>query len=84
MNSMNQLLGNVGIDTSQSILLTKVFLLVLAVLLFNFVVRRIFVRLAVQLKKTENEWDDALLDAARKPLAWGVWVVGIAWVVGIV
>jgi hypothetical protein len=61
MNSMNQLLGNVGIDTSQSILLTKVFLLVLAVLLFNFVVRRIFVRLAVQLKKTENEWDDALL-----------------------
>ncbi|WP_443642302.1 mechanosensitive ion channel family protein [Candidatus Njordibacter sp. Uisw_039] len=84
MNSMNQLLGNVGIDTSQSILLTKVFLLVLAVLLFNFVVRRIFVRLAVQLKKTENEWDDALLDAARKPLAWGVWVLGIAWVVGIV
>jgi MscS family membrane protein len=84
MNMMDQLLGNLGIDSSQSILLSKVFLLVLAVLLFNFVVRRMFTRLAVKLKTTENEWDDALLDAARKPLAWGVWVVGIAWVVGIV
>ncbi len=81
MNTMDQLLGNVGIDTSQSLLLSKVFLLVLAVLLFNFLVRKLFSRLALQLQKTENEWDDALLDAARIPLAWGVWVVGIAWVV---
>ncbi|MDC9719108.1 MAG: mechanosensitive ion channel family protein [Gammaproteobacteria bacterium] len=84
MKSIDQLLGSVGIDTTQSILLTKVFLLVFAVLLFNFMVRRLFAHFAIQLKKTENEWDDALLDAARKPLAWGVWVVGMAWVVGIV
>jgi MscS family membrane protein len=81
---LDQLLGTVGINTSQSILLTKVFLLVFTVLLFNFLVRKAFERLAVQLQKTENEWDDALLDAARKPLAWGVWVIGMAWVVDVV
>lgn len=84
MNMLDQLLGTVGINTSQSILLTKVFLLVFTVLLFNFLVRMAFERLAVQLQKTENEWDDALLDAARKPLAWGVWVIGMAWVVDVV
>jgi len=84
MNMLDQLLGTVGINTSQSILLTKVFLLVFTVLLFNFLVRKAFERLAVQLQKTENEWDDALLDAARKPLAWGVWVIGMAWVVDVV
>lgn len=51
MNTMDQLLGNVGIDTSQSLLLSKVFLLVLAVLLFNFLVRKLFSRLALQLQK---------------------------------
>lgn len=84
MDMMDQFLGNLGIDTSQSILFSKVFILVLAVLLFNFLVRKLFTRLAGQLQKTENDWDDALLLAARKPLAWGVWVVGIAWVIGIV
>lgn len=81
MNTLDSMLTSVGINTFQSLLLSKIFLLVLGVLLFNFVVRQLFARLAVQLAKTENEWDDALLDAARKPLAWGVWVVGLAWVV---
>ncbi len=81
MNTLDSMLTSVGISTFQSLLLSKIFLLVLGVLLFNFVVRQLFTRLAVQLAKTENEWDDALLDAARKPLAWGVWVIGLAWVV---
>jgi MscS family membrane protein len=84
VNTLDSMLTSVGINTFQSLLLSKVFLLVLGVLLFNFAVRRVFARLAVQLAKTENEWDDALLDAARKPLAWGVWVVGLAWVVATV
>jgi len=84
MNLLDKLFTSVGIDTMQTLLLSKVFLLVLGVLLFNFVVRQLFARLAIQLQKTENEWDDALLDAARKPLAWGVWVIGLAWVVSVV
>ena len=84
MDTMDQYLLNLGLDSSPSILLSKIFLLVFAVLLFNFLVRKLFSQFAIKLKKTENEWDDALLDVARKPLAWGVWVVGMAWVVGIV
>jgi len=84
MYMVDQLLKVAGIDSSESILLAKMFLLVFGVLLFNFLVRKSFQRLAVQLQKTQNEWDDALLDAAQKPLAWGVWVIGLAWVVEIV
>lgn len=51
---VDQFLGNLGIDTSQSILLSKVFLLVLAVLLFNFLVRKVFARLAGQFKKNRK------------------------------
>ena len=84
MDMMDQYLLSLGLDSSPSILLSKIFLLVFAVLLFNFLVRKLFSQFAVKLQKTENEWDDALLDVARKPLAWGVWVIGMAWVVGIV
>ena len=56
MYTMDQLLENIGINTAQSLLLSKVFLLVLSVLLFNFVVRKVFARLAIQLSKTENEY----------------------------
>lgn len=84
MDLVNEVLETAGLETSQSLLLAKVFLLVLGVLVFNFLVRRAFGRLALQLQKTENEWDDALLDATRKPLTWGVWVVGLSWVVDVV
>ena len=72
MDTMDQYLLNLGLDSSPSILLSKIFLLVFAVLLFNFLVRKLFSQFAIKLKKTENEWDDALLDVARKPIAWGV------------
>lgn len=84
MSRLEQLLTSVRLDASQSILLTKVFLLVFCVLLFNLLVRKSFARLAMQLQKTENEWDDVSFDAVRKPLAWGAWVVGMSWVVDVV
>lgn len=56
----------------------EVFLIVLATAIFRFVVKRLFDRLAVQLEKTHNLYDDALLDAARKPLGMAIWVVGIS------
>ena len=55
MDTMDQYLLNLGLDSSPSILLSKIFLLVFAVLLFNFLVRKLFSQFAIKLKKTENE-----------------------------
>lgn len=56
-----------------------VFGIVFATLVVQLLARRLFARLAVQFQKTRNLYDDALLDAIRRPAAWLIWVVGIAW-----
>jgi MscS family membrane protein len=64
--------------------IAQVFVVVFFVLLFNFIVRRLLGRLHQKLRQTRNPWDDALIDALRKPLAYAVWVIGIAFAVEIV
>lgn len=54
-----------------------VFLIVFATLLCRFAVRLVFDRLARQLRRTQNLYDDALLESARKPIGWGIWIFGI-------
>ena len=46
-----------------------VFLVVLASMLLDFIQRRILNHLKVIVSKTDILWDDALLDAARRPLS---------------
>ena len=48
----------------------------LATLIAVWLVRRIFDKLASQLEKTRNVWDDLLLIAARKPVVMLVWLLG--------
>jgi len=62
----------------------QVFVVVFGVLLLNYLLRRMLDRLHQRLSETRNPWDDALIDAARRPLAWMVWIVGLAFAVGIV
>ncbi len=62
----------------------QVFLVVFGVLLLNYLLRRMLDRLHQKLNQTRTPWDDALIDAARRPLAWVVWVVGMAFAVEIV
>lgn len=54
-----------------------VFLIVFATLLARFGARLIFDRLARQLQRTRNLYDDALLESARKPVGWGIWTFGV-------
>ena len=63
--------------------LWEVFALVLLTLLARFVLRFIFNGLEKQLKKTANLWDDAMLEALRKPAGLMVWLVGFSWVLEI-
>ncbi|MFP6814327.1 MAG: mechanosensitive ion channel family protein [Pseudomonadales bacterium] len=57
----------------------ELFLIVLLTALVRLGVRIVLDRLTRQLRKTSNLYDDALLDAARKPLGLVVWVIGISW-----
>ncbi|GAB4348167.1 MAG: mechanosensitive ion channel family protein [Gammaproteobacteria bacterium] len=65
-------------------LVTQVFVVVFLVLLANFILSRILGRLHERLLKTRNPWDDALIEAMRRPLKVLVWIVGITFAAEIV
>ncbi len=58
--------------------ISQVFLVVLAAMLANFVLKRFLARLRRRLEKTANLWDDALIRAVQRPLPWITWVVGLS------
>lgn len=62
----------------------EVFVVVFGVVLANFIQRRVLSRLYDKLKPTEKTWDDALVDALRRPLTVLIWIVGIAFAGAIV
>jgi MscS family membrane protein len=61
----------------------QVFVVVFGALLLNYLLRRMLDRLHQRLSRTRTPWDDALIDAARRPLAVVVWIVGLAFAVEI-
>ena len=56
----------------------QVFLIVLATAVARYVAKILFDRLANKLEQTNNLYDDALLEAARRPLGMAIWVLGIS------
>jgi MscS family membrane protein len=58
--------------------IAQVFGVVFVALLADFVQRRVLRRLARRLEKTRNIWDDALIEAIRRPLSLLIWVVGLS------
>lgn len=56
----------------------EVFVIVLATAIARYVAKVLFNRLATKLEQTHNLYDDALLEAARKPLGMTIWVLGIS------
>lgn len=59
-------------------------MVVLAVLVFNAVQKRIFSRLIARLRPTDKAWDDAVFEALQKPLSVFIWIVGISFAAQIV
>lgn len=59
----------------------QVFAIVLAVVVINWVAVALLNRLQRRLERTRNAWDDALIEALRRPLVWLVWLLGISFAV---
>ena len=61
----------------------QVFLVVLAVVVANFFLRRLLDRLERRSEKTSTYWDNALIDAARRPVTLLAWIVGLSFAIQI-
>lgn len=64
--------------------LWQVFVIIFITLLANYLASFLCNRIDRQLKKTKNLWDDAMLDAARKPLGLLIWLIGFSWAIDII
>ncbi len=61
----------------------ELFAVVTLTLLFRYIAMRALAVLGKQLEKTENVWDDALFEAAQKPVSWFILIMGILWAIDI-
>ena len=55
----------------------EAFLVVLGALVAGFLAKFFLNKAARQAEKTKNHWDDAVVQAGRRPISWGIWIVGI-------
>ena len=70
--------------SSKNAWIVQVFIVVLLTLIANYIATHLLNRLAKQVELTQNLWDDAVVNAARKPLAIAIWVIGFSWAADIV
>ena len=56
-----------------------VFGIVFGTLILHYVVRKLLLVLEQKTTHTKTLWDDVLAKAARRPLTWFIWALGISW-----
>ncbi len=75
---MDSLLNRLGIITNEKFFwILELFFVVLAALAAGHIVNKIIDRLEKHAAQTASAWDDALLEACRRPLVWLIWILGI-------
>ncbi len=73
----------VNLTGEQYLWVLELFVIVVLALGLGLVVNRIVDRLEVHAAKTRTVWDDALIEACRRPLIWMIWILGINFSAGI-
>jgi len=64
--------------------LIQAFLVILFAMIGNYVLGKVLTKIYARLKRTRNQWDEAFIDALRKPLRLIIWVIGISFAVEII
>ena len=67
----------VNITGESYLLVAEIFLIVLAAMTAGFLATRILNFLQKRALKTSNFWDDALIEACRRPVVWAIWILGV-------
>ena len=57
----------------------ELFIIVFVTAMVSYVAGKLFVRIEKQFAKTHNMWDDTLLHAARAPITFAIWLLGLSW-----
>ena len=66
-----------GLDPDNAWML-QVFVIVLITAVISFIAKRLLMKLAKKVGKTENRWDDIVFTALARPAGWIIWVQGLA------
>lgn len=77
---IHDLLQTLGLDAW----VLQVFVVIFLTLVLAFVVKLVLGRLHRRFEKSDNPWDDAVVEALRAPMTVLIWVVGIAFAAQIV
>ena len=63
--------------TQKNSYILQAFLVVFASMVLDFIQRRILKRLHLKAEKSKRVWDDAIIDAIKKPISLIIWAAGI-------
>ncbi|MBD5769723.1 mechanosensitive ion channel family protein [Marinomonas colpomeniae] len=67
-----------GLGDTQMHWVVRVFIIVLATMVVNFMVKLTLARIDKQLERTKTPWDNVLIIAAKKPAGVFIWLVGLS------
>ena len=62
----------------------EAFIIVFGAALLHLAARIMFKRLEKRFELTKNLYDDAFLESSRKPIAYGIWILGVLWAAEVV
>jgi len=79
-----QMLEKIDQASPTTVLVSQVFLVVFGTLLLDFIQKRVLKRLEPKVAATKVLWDDALYEAALRPLSYLIWLLGISFAAHIV
>ena len=57
--------------------MVEIFLIVFLALILGFLANKLINFLEVHTARTANIWDDALIEASRRPVVWAIWILGV-------
>ncbi|TNE87666.1 mechanosensitive ion channel family protein [Porticoccus sp.] len=57
--------------------MVKIFLIVLIALMLGYLANKFINFLEIHAARSTNVWDDALIEACRRPAVWAIWILGV-------
>ncbi len=67
----------VKVTGEQYLWMVEIFLIVFVALMLGYLVNRAIDFLEKHAARTATVWDDAIIEAFRHPVVWGIWILGI-------
>ena len=67
----------INLTGEQYLWILELFVIVLLALSLGYLVNRVIDRLETQANKSLTVWDDALIEACRRPVIWLIWILGV-------